>query len=335
MNLIKSFVRIAPLLIVVALGVPSIAQQFNQLPPSPDSNQWSQEDSSFALDGEKKGPRIEGCVVQLVTDIQLPATESGSLIHLGVKEGSMVGAEQVVAQIDDRTARQGYEIANFENEAADARAEDDIQIIYSKATARVAQAEVEELYQANKSVTKAVPESDIRKAELELEKAKLGTMKAQVDQKLAGLDAKVKVAELEAAQIGIDQRQILAPFDGMVVEVYRQQEEWVQAGEPIARLIRLDTLKVEGYVYFDDYDPSEVDGCEVTVDVLMGKNKQVKATGRVIYIDPEAKFDGRYKYKVQAEIANRKQNNRWLISPKLPAAMTIHLGTGGVANARR
>lgn len=321
-------IRVALLLIAIGFCELATAQQFD-LPPAPGGERFAKPQH------DQKGPRIEGCVVQLVTDIKLPATESGSLVHLGVKEGSMVTAEQVVAQIDDRTARQGFEIARLGKEAADARAEDDIQIIYSEATTRVAREEVEELHEANRSVSKAVTESDIRKATLELEKSKLGTLKARVDKRLAGLDAKVKHAELEAAQINIEQRQILAPFDGTVVEIYRHQEEWVQAGEPIARLIRLDTLKVEGYVYFDDYDPSEIDGCEVTIDVAMGVNKSAKATGRVVYIDPEAKFDGRYKYKVQAEIANRQQNGRWLISPKLPAAMTIHLGTGGVANARR
>ncbi len=304
------------------------AQQFD-LPPAPGTEPFGQPEQS------EKGPRIKGCVVQLVTDIQLPATESGSLVHLGVKEGSTVRAEQIVAQIDDRTAQQAFRMAKFGQEAADARAEDDIEIVYSAAAARVARVDWEELVQANLSVSKAVTEADIRRARLDYDRSKLGTDKAKKDKFLAGLDAKVKLAELEAAQIGIEQRQILAPFDGTVVEIFRHQEEWVQAGEPIIRLIRLDTLKVEGYVYFDDYDPSEIDGCEVTVDVSVGKNKTVKATGRVVYIDPEAKYDGRFFYKVQAEIANRQENGRWLISPKLPADMTIHLGTGGVANARR
>ncbi len=321
------FQFMASLLLAVLLVVSSHAQQFGELPPEPNAQP--------AARGGGGNPVINGCLIQLVNDIQVPATESGLMTYLGVKQGSNVKAEDLIAKIDDRVAQQAYNVANFAKQAADARAEDDIEIIYNIAAARVAREDWIELEEANQAVSKAVTESDLRRAKLDYDRAKLGTDKAKKDRELAGLDAQTKEAELEAALLGIDMRKVIAPFDGQVVEVLRDEQEWVQAGEPILRLIRLDTLKVEGYINYDDYDPSEIDGCEVTVEVNMGRGRTERATGRVVYIDPEAKFDGQYKFLFQAEIANRQENERWIISPRLEANMTVHLGTGGVSNARR
>ena len=118
--------------------------------------------------------------------------------------------------------------------------------------------------------------------------------------------------------------------------MFRKQQEWVSPGDSILRLVRLDTLKVEGLVNASQYSPAELDGCEVTVDVPVSRGRVVQATGRVVFVDPILMrgVDGHVQ-KVRAEIANRQENGHWLLEPKREAAMTIHLGTGGVAAASR
>ncbi len=314
------------MLIAIAMLAPVLmAQQFEDLPPDPQPN-------AKTVGGN---PVVHGCLIQLVNDIDLPATESGVITYLGVKQGSNVQSEDLIAKIDDRVAQQAFNVANYALQAAEARAEDDIEIIYSTAAAKVAREDWIELEKANEAVNKVVPEADLRRAKLDYDRAKLGIAKAKKDKDLAGLDAQTKKAELEASQLGIDMRQVQAPFDGQVVEILREEREWVQAGEPILRLIRLDTLKVEGYINYKDFDPSEIDGCEVTVKVRLGRGRIEQAAGRVVYVDPEAKYDGEYKFLFKAEITNLQENGRWIISPRMQADMTVHLGTGGVSNARR
>ena len=138
-------------------------------------------------------------------------------------------------------------------------------------------------------------------------------------------------------KINIDRRRILAPFDGQILEVFRHQNEWVQPGEPIIRLARLDKLQVDGWVYYKDNEPSEVDGCEVTIEVGVGHGRTTRATGRIVYVSPiaEGLEEGKLRYRVRAEIANRREQDHWVISPGLNAEMSIHLGTGGVSAAKR
>jgi multidrug efflux pump subunit AcrA (membrane-fusion protein) len=271
-------------------------------------------------------PVIEGCLVDLVGDIKLPAPEAGVLVYLGVKEGDLVSTEQEVARIDDREAQQAKRVAEFAYNAADERAKDDIEIKYSKAATDVAQADLLSMNDANESVAKAITPMDIRKAELEVTRSRLGTEKALKDQKLAVLDAGTKRAELDAAELGIQRRVLLAPFEGEVLEVFVDQQEWVQPGDPVVRVARLDELRVDGYVNFDDFAQDEIVGREVTIEVNLGRGRTANAAGRVVWVDPLASNAGSYQYRVRAEIQNRRENGRWLISPGLEATMTIHVG---------
>ncbi|WP_197524847.1 efflux RND transporter periplasmic adaptor subunit [Botrimarina hoheduenensis] len=279
---------------------------------------------------DRADPRIEKCLIDFLYDVEVPGEESGVLVFLGVKEGDLVEAEQLIAQVDDRDVRQGYRIAQYGKRAADARAEDDIEIVYSRAAAAVAREDWQEMEQAHLRVNKSTTENERRKAKLEYDRSKLAIEKAEKDRILAKLDADTKQAELDAAQIAVDKRRVLAPFTGVVLEVLRDEQEWVQPGEPIVRIAQLDTLKIDGFLYFDEYDPGEIDGCEVTVEVTAGRGRVHEATGRIVHVDPRAQPMGkRYRYRVRAEVANRQVKGRWLLQPKLPTTMTIHLGTGG------
>ena len=90
---------------------------------------------------------------------------------------------------------------------------------------------------------------------------------------------KVQRPEFEAAEKAIERRNILAPTKGEVVKLFRQQGEWVNPGDPILRLVRLDTLYVEGEIDVKKFEPSQILGCRVTVDVVAGGGRSEKAEG--------------------------------------------------------
>lgn len=273
---------------------------------------------------------IDKCVIDLIDDIELPATEAGVLIELGVKEGSMVRANEVLARIDPREAQARKVAADYGLKVAIERAKDDIEERFAEAQAAASESEVQELEAANSGVAKAVPEAELRTARLNWKRSLLAIEKAQHDRELAKMEAWVKSAELDLAKIGLERRAILAPFDGRVLTLVRRKSEWVSPGDPILRIVRLDTLQVDGYVFLDEHAPGEVDGCEVTIEAAVGPDRKVSTSGRIVNVDPIA---GRYsrdrlRYLVRAEIANQQEGGRWLLMAKLPATMTIHLGTG-------
>lgn len=278
---------------------------------------------------------INGCVVGLVTKIDLAAPEAGILTHVTVRRGSSFSAEDVIAEIDSREAQQGYKRALAEYELAVKRSEDDIELRYADAQELVEQADYLADLEANAKLSDAVPAAELRKSKLEWDRARLGGEKARKDKILSLGDVRIKKAELDAAEIAIEKRQVRPRFDGEVLKLRREEGEWVQPGDTIAEIARLDTLQVNGYVYFDEHEPKALENCRVTVDVEVARGRVVPLTGYIVYIDPVAVFETKPKYLIRAEITNRVEDGRWLISPNLPARMTIHLGDKNTDIGRR
>lgn len=306
------------LIAVLAFAMPA-ASQFDGLPSEPGVG-------GRASDGATH--EIEQCVVGLVNKIDLAAPEAGILQRVAVKQGSHFAVEDVIAKIDSREVEQAFKRASYEHQLAVQQAKDEIEIHYAEASTLVERADWEEVMQANSEVRGAVAAAEVRREELEYKRAVLGAEKARKDQELAYMQANVKRAEMKAALIAIEKREVRAPFDGEVLKLHRDEGEWVQPGDTIAEIAQLDTLQVDGWVYFDEFDPREIENCRVTIDVRIGRDRVEHATGYVVYVDPIAEPDGRRsRYRVRAEISNRMEDGRWLISPNLTATMRIHLGT--------
>lgn len=319
------------LLTLLIVAAPSVFAQEFRLPEEPRAAA-----STGATTAANGDPIIRGCRVDLIEAVNLPAVDPGVLLHLGVREGDQVESEQIIARVDDREARQQFLRAASAYNAAAKRANNGVPEEFAVAQLGVAEATLEELLDTNNRLEGAVPEADVRQARAEVKSGQLRIKNAKQDRLLALSEAKTAEIEVQTARMLIDRRVVRAPFAGEVVEVYRQQQEWVSPGDPILRLIRLDTLYVEGLVSVDAYSFAEIKGCEVTVDVPTTRGRVVQATGRVVWIDPilMRSVDGQIA-KVRAEIANRQEKGAWLIHPKREATMTIHLGTGGVAAARK
>jgi multidrug efflux pump subunit AcrA (membrane-fusion protein) len=275
--------------------------------------------------GQSADPVVKG-LVKVADQIKLPAKEPGVLVYLAVKEGSHVRAGQEIGRIDDSQPQTQKKAANYQLSAAVKRYSDDVDIRYAEATADVAKADYEMLVESNRLADKSVAQTEVRGKKLEWDKAILYAEKSRHERELAKYEAYTKKAEVEAAELAIKRRVITAPFDGVVEELSRKQEEWVNPGDPILKLFRLDTMQVEGAVDQSLYDPHELQGCEVTVEVEMARGRKESVRGRITKVSSIIRGDG--MYNVRAEVANRQQHGSWMLRDGLPATMTIHLGTG-------
>jgi multidrug resistance efflux pump len=268
-------------------------------------------------------PVLEPCAVKAQEDIRLPAEEAGVLIKLPWKEGALVQKGDLLASINDLQAKAGLEIAEIGLQSAKKRAESDIEVRYAQKASKVALADWEQDMAANRRTPGAVSEADLRRKKLDYERLELQIEKAQNDDVLAKYEVKTKAAELKAAHLALERREIRAPFDGEIVNLYRHESEWLSPGDPILRLVRFDTLHVEGYIDSSRYNPEQIDGRPVTIEVILAREKKIEATGKIIYVSQQVQGDRRYL--IRAEIPNRRQGKYWLFRPGLKASMTIHL----------
>jgi multidrug resistance efflux pump len=238
-----------------------------------------------------------------------------------------VQAGDVLGKIYDSEAQILKRAAEFGLTAAVKRWENDVQIRYAKASADVARAKYEKMKQANKIAVDAVSEIEVLQAKLEWDAAVLSIEKSEHEQDLAKYDAYSKRAERDAAQLALERRTIRALFNGEVVDIKRRQGEWVNPGDPILRLVSLDMMWVDGWVDQAMYDPHELQGCSVTVEVEMARGRKEQVNGRISYVSSLLE-DGR-RFRVRAEVANREEFGRWLLRDGMIVQMTIHLDTGG------
>jgi multidrug efflux pump subunit AcrA (membrane-fusion protein) len=275
-------------------------------------------------------PVIHG-VVRVADQIKLPAKEPGVLVQLAVKEGTQVKAGQVIGKIDDSEPQMKKVAALADYKAAYKKWKDDVEIRFAKAQAEVAKATYEKMLESNRMTPRSVTEVELNEKKLEWDHFKLAIEKSYHDQDLAQYEAMTKQAEFDAAELAIKRRTIIAPFDGVVEEIKRKQEEWVQPGDTILTLLRLDTMHVDGAIEQSQYDPNEIQGCDVAMEVELARGRKTTVRGKIVKVSNLVRSDG--VYNVRAEVANFQEHGVWIVRDGLPATLTIQLGTGANATA--
>src|SRR5581483_10641203 len=113
-------------------------------------------------------------------------------------------------------------------------------------------------FEANTKAKGSTPEAEMKKLLLQWRKGELETDKAKLELDVAKLTAKAKGAAVESADDDIRRRRVESTIDAMVVEVHRHECEWVNPGDPILRIVRMNKLWVEGRLKLADVSQMQV-----------------------------------------------------------------------------
>jgi multidrug efflux pump subunit AcrA (membrane-fusion protein) len=266
---------------------------------------------------------VPNCLLSLAEEAQVPAQEAGLLTKIPVREGQSVSVGDLLAQIDDAQPRVAAEVARSKLNVALKEATDDINVRYAKAAAAVAKMSYEKGVDANRKITGTVPEMEIQERWLKWREMTLSIEKAQKEMEVASLQVAVSQAELKAAEVNIDRRHITAPLNAVVVELSRHEGEWVQPGDPVMRLVRVDLLRVEGYVKASEYSQLDIKkGQPAQVVVSLPRERRETFAGKIVYVKPIVEGGN---FLVRAEVENRRSEGIWVLSPGQNAEMTIQL----------
>ena len=269
-------------------------------------------------------PVLANCLVSLVEEARVPARESGVLLELTVREGDAVRAGEMIARIDDNQAQMEKRRAQAEHDQASAKAESDVDIRYSIAAEKVADAEHQKALESHSKVPGSVTEVERNRLKLSHQKGELQIEQAQLEQRMNVLAAASKGVELEAAENAIERRLIKSPLDGVVVQIFPHQGEWMQPGDPLAHVVRIDKLRVEGFVNAGQWNADDVRDRTVTVEVQLAGSRRESFEGRIVFTSPLVQAGN--NFRVVAEVDNRQNvdSERWLLRAGQSATMTIH-----------
>ncbi|MFL2869333.1 MAG: efflux RND transporter periplasmic adaptor subunit [Pirellulaceae bacterium] len=263
---------------------------------------------------------IRDCNIGLVNEVDVSAQESGVLIEVLVEEGVSVSLGDVLAKIDDRDAQVRRVQVELQKEVAEKEASNDINIRAAEKAAEVADAELVESESINAESPGAVPPTKIRRERLTAERSRLQIDVAQLEFDVAALTSKIRQAELDQALITIDRRQLASPIAGEVERRFKDIGEWVQAGDAVFQVVRMDKLRVEGFVVAAEYPPLAVIGKPVRVTYTVfdkadkaQPRKQFVFTGKIGFASNQIQAGG--EYRVWAEVENRKYRGQWVLRP--------------------
>jgi macrolide-specific efflux system membrane fusion protein len=268
-------------------------------------------------------PVLTDCRVALIEEAQVPGREAGVLTEMNVREGQHVKAGELLGQVDDTKPLTLRKIKEKEYQVAVEQASNDVHVRFADKAAAVALKDYQLAVKANELQQGAIAGIEVDKRRLDAQKAQLSIEQAQFEMKVNKLTSEVKQAEVEAAQADIELRHITSPLDGVVVHVYKHRGEWVPPGDPVVHIVRVDRLRIEGFVSAAEYSPSEIANRPVKVSAKLSRGRTVEFDGQIVYVSPQDQPGG--DFLVWAEVENREENGHWLLRPGTTATMAIQL----------
>ncbi len=277
---------------------------------------------------------LEHCVISLIDHVELPAEDDGKLSELLVQEEAVVTKDQVLGQLDVIETEIQKRIAQSRLAVAEEKATNDAELQVARKLIDLAKAEFEESVAVNKRVPGTIPETTLRRQRVTWEKAVLDAVAAEMTFKVAGLQRDEEAAQVEAVENRLQRRTIRAPFDGVVVKLHRQQSEWVRAGEPILRLVRMDRLRVEGFVNASLVGPHQLKDAEVQIVLNLAGTDEAVLPARIQEVSSIVEAN---RYRIWTEVENQpgRGGYKWLMRPGAEAKMVITKNPGGATTANR
>lgn len=206
-------------------------------------------------------------------------------------------------------------------EIADRKAGNDARVLASQKTEAVAKNELDRAIRSRQEFVDSISRSEIDGLRLAYEKTGLETRQAMVDHGIDALSAKAEFESAVEQELKIEliekqrqqalankqiqrlewklhsqqaelaaqfteKHQVKSPLSGIVVERFRTAGDWVDLGDPVVRVIRLDRLRAEGYAGLDQLSQLRRNRT-VELVIRTGGEDVVRRQGEIVFISPE------------------------------------------------
>lgn len=274
--------------------------------------------------------QVQHCLVSMIDHVRLSPSDAGPLVLLNVDQGAIIAKGDVLGQLDDQDSQIKREAAESELHVAEEQANSDVNVRAAQKMADVAKAEWEQAIEINRKSPGAVSETEVRRLKLTYERGVLQKEVAELELSVAKITVAAKLAAVKAADNEIRRRKIVAPLDAVVDHVMADVGEWLQPGQPVIELVRIDKLRVEAFLNASDVTPSEIVGRPVVIEIAVkkpGSNEIIveRFDSKVSFVSSQIVADG--SYRISTDFDNRKVgDNDWAVRPGMIANMAIKVG---------
>lgn len=272
-----------------------------------------------------EGIEVHDCAIRFAAEVKVPALTTGRVAEVTIAPNDTVKLGDPIARLDDRSLLIRRRAAQLRYDNAKWDSQDDVEIEYAKIAKAEAEAELDVSRSIQRDARGAVPLTRMRQLRLAVERGELEIARAKKRLRRAEVDAGLREADLAVIDDQLRSLHIESPIGGLVLQVERAKGEWIETGEPIATIGRIDRLHVHALLSSKKIPPSQCQNLSVSVhwtDPSDGQEKFLRGT--VLSVDPQMLPGGRFR--LHAEIINRLVDNetdQWQLHPGTEVHMKI------------
>jgi len=226
-------------------------------------------------------------ILTIAEEVEVSAAAIGVLRELAVREGSLVNKGDRLLGVDDRRAKLAEGQALVEVKRASDQAKSDVNRRHAAKASELAESEHQRALAIDAESPSSVSDRELNRLRLAAEVAELEVEKAAEAQQLAGFELQLKQDAHRLAQQETAEHFVAAPIGGMVVEVHRRPGEWVQRGDRVVTLVRVDRLRAEGFVPVAQAT-FDLIGQPAAFQTMLEDGQRIVARGKVVFVSPKA-----------------------------------------------
>ena len=180
----------------------------------------------------------------------------------------------------------------------------------------VSENEYQRAVRANQQVRDTYPVNEIDRLKLIADRAKLEVERTVYMTEMAAMEIVQADHEYRKSYEVYSRHQIRSPVTGVITSVEKKVGEWVEPGADLVRVVRLDRLRIEGFIAAEQTIKNLV-GHSARVTVVMGERTH-ETTGTVVFVSPDVNSVNS-QVRVYLEIDNSKS----LLRPGLQVKTSI------------
>ena len=271
------------------------------------------------------GIEVQDCAVRFAAEVDVPVLAMGRVAEVNVAPNDMIDLGTPIARLDDRSLLIRRRAAQLRYDNARADSEDEVEIEYANVAKAEAEAELDVSRSIQRDARGAVPLTRMRQLRLAVERGQLEVARAKRRLKQAEVEAGLREADLAVIDDQLRNLHIESPIGGVVLQVNRDKSEWIEKGETIVTIGRIDRLHVHALISSEKIAPSQCRGLAVSVhwqDAADGTEKSLR--GKVLSVDPQMLPGGRFR--LHAEVINRRVDSKvdqWQLRPGTDVRMEV------------
>ena len=224
-------------------------------------------------------------MLKTIDSTAVSAQVAGVLSDATLKEGMLVKKGQLLAKVNDASLRLKLQQLKIQLNIARFKRDNTIDKQVAAKNREVAQTEYERAVAANERVPNTYPLNEIDRLKLVSERSRLEEERADYNKQMAALEAEVSNSEYTQTEELLARHSIMSPVEGLIVAVEKKLGEWVEPGTEVLRIVRTDTLRIEGLIPVNADDGNLI-GRSAKIELIRGVNKD-NFCGKVAFVSPD------------------------------------------------